>query len=394
MLSKFWGREFSSAGMSWCRRALINTRKRQYPLMSTTVISRLISVVFRTTPPDPDLKSEYSERFNLPCYNRIQQEEAYKFYQKWISDDLPRYLVVEIEHANPYYDDSYAVNSANLGPYGDAITYEFIPALEKKFRGLGYGLGAVPVRRFDRRLGGARRAGQISRGVQRRFAACPDPIDFRHYIAGQHLRGQERLLPSTARWQRRSAPGHRNYLGDVSARCSRTRTGWSWCWATRTAPAAMGYLGGRVSRRWAPTAIRSAMWDKATGADRPRGRQVLAASNYDLRHILERDWQTLGTKLEGQDQPLRRRHGQLLSEQRRLSDGGLPRRPRSQPTAARWSTVIAPSIAGTATQASQRHLPAALQHLLSAQDPETDRGDCTARGRPQELALLRTPVRV
>ena len=44
-------------------------------------------------------------------------------------------IIVEIQHANPYYDDSYAVNSANLGPYGDAITYELIPYIEEKYRG-------------------------------------------------------------------------------------------------------------------------------------------------------------------------------------------------------------------------------------------------------------------
>ena len=43
-------------------------------------------------------------------------------------------IVIEIRHPNPYYDDSYAVNSANLGPYGDAITYELIPYIEKEFR--------------------------------------------------------------------------------------------------------------------------------------------------------------------------------------------------------------------------------------------------------------------
>ena len=48
-------------------------------------------------------------------------------------------LVILIQHANPFYDDSYAVNSANVGPYGDAITYELIPYIEEKFRGLGEG---------------------------------------------------------------------------------------------------------------------------------------------------------------------------------------------------------------------------------------------------------------
>src|SRR6185437_10544894 len=37
----------------------------------------------------------------------------------WTSGKLPKFLWVDINHANPYYDDSYAVDSANLGPYGD-----------------------------------------------------------------------------------------------------------------------------------------------------------------------------------------------------------------------------------------------------------------------------------
>ena len=92
---------------------------------------------------------------------------------------FPRLLIVEIDHSNPYFDDSYAVNSANLGPYGDAITYEFIPALEKKFRGIGQG--------WARFMYGGSTGGWIALGVQVKypdqyngtFAACPDTIDFR-----------------------------------------------------------------------------------------------------------------------------------------------------------------------------------------------------------------------
>jgi hypothetical protein len=94
---------------------------------------------FRTEPPDPNLKPDYSDRFHLGGYNRIQEQEAYAFYQQWISPKFPRFLVIEIQHANPYYDDSYAVNSANLGPYGDAIETELIPYIEKRFRGIGQG---------------------------------------------------------------------------------------------------------------------------------------------------------------------------------------------------------------------------------------------------------------
>jgi hypothetical protein len=44
---------------------------------------------------------------------------------------------VLVQHPTPYFDDSYAVNSANNGPYGDAITNDLLPLLEKQFRGIG-----------------------------------------------------------------------------------------------------------------------------------------------------------------------------------------------------------------------------------------------------------------
>ncbi|MFO7735611.1 MAG: hypothetical protein R6W70_05275, partial [bacterium] len=94
---------------------------------------------FRETPPDPDLECEYSERFDMPCYNRVVQEHAWDFYQEWTGPDFPRMLIIQIQHPTPYFDDSYAVNSANMGPYGDAITHELIPRIEERFRGIGEG---------------------------------------------------------------------------------------------------------------------------------------------------------------------------------------------------------------------------------------------------------------
>src|SRR5262249_50077867 len=134
---------------------------------------------FRETPPDPNLKPDFSERFQLAGYNRIQQEQAYQFYKDWTSPGFPRVLVVEIQHANPFYDDSYAVNSATLGPYGDAIEYELLPFLEKKFRGLGQG--------WARFTYGGSTGGWEAMAVQifypedynGAYIACPDPIDFR-----------------------------------------------------------------------------------------------------------------------------------------------------------------------------------------------------------------------
>ena len=49
------------------------------------------------------------------------------------STPIPKFILVTIRHETPLYDDSYAVNTANLGPYGDGINDELIPYLESKF---------------------------------------------------------------------------------------------------------------------------------------------------------------------------------------------------------------------------------------------------------------------
>ena len=46
---------------------------------------------------------------------------------------------VLVQHPTPYFDDSYAVNSANNGPYVDASTLDLVPLIEKQFHGIGAG---------------------------------------------------------------------------------------------------------------------------------------------------------------------------------------------------------------------------------------------------------------
>ena len=76
----------------------------------------------------------------------------YKLYQDWTSGRLPRMIIVITQDANPFYDDSYAVNSANVGPYGDALIQELYPYVEKQFRGIGAAVGARRLRRQHRRM--------------------------------------------------------------------------------------------------------------------------------------------------------------------------------------------------------------------------------------------------
>ena len=295
-LSKFWGRDTYITGHVLVPKGFDEHPDARYPLMINHGHFPMTVGSFRTTPADATLTCEPSERFDLPCYNRTEQEEAYKFYQKWISDDLLRYLVVEIDHSNPYYDDSYAVNSENLGPYGDAITYEFIPALEKKFRGVGQG--------WARFLYGGSTGGWEALGVQVKypeqyngaFAACPDPIDFRKMML-TNIYADKNMYYSIGTFNNVQRPAHRNYMGEIQYTTQdenhmelvlgdRNRSGGQWdVWDAVFSPMGDdGYV--------------KPLWNKRSGVIDPTVAKYWQ-DNYDLRHIMERDWQTLGPKLQG-----------------------------------------------------------------------------------------------
>ncbi|MGK6325097.1 hypothetical protein ACMGDM_18690 [Sphingomonas sp. DT-51] len=295
-LSKFWGRDIYIRGHVLVPRDFDRHPEAHYPLMIFHGHFPDDFGGFRTTPPDPNLKCEPSERFGLPCYNREEQQEAYDFYRKWVSDKFPRYLVVEIDHSNPYYDDSYAVNSANLGPYGDAITYDFIPELERRYRGLGAG--------WARFLYGGSTGGWEALGVQVKypdqyngaFAACPDPIDFRQTMTVDIYRDAN-AYRYEGPFGSVEHPGKRDWLGHVPYTIEqenrlelvlgdKSRSGGQWdIWEAVYSPqGADGY----------PKRI----WDKRTGVI---DKEVAAywREHYDLRYILQRDWKTLAPKLQG-----------------------------------------------------------------------------------------------
>ena len=139
LLSDFWGRDMYLGAHVLLPEGFDEHPEARYPLVVNHGHFPSDFGGFRVEPPDPNLKPEFSKRFNLDGYNKIVQEQAHDFYKTWTGEDFPRVLLIKIQHANPFYDDSYAVNSENLGPYGDAITYELIPFIEKKFRGIGKG---------------------------------------------------------------------------------------------------------------------------------------------------------------------------------------------------------------------------------------------------------------
>jgi hypothetical protein len=296
LLSKFWGRPMYLGAHILLPAGFDTHPKAHYPLMVFHGHFPDDISEFRTTPPDPGLKPDYSERFHLAGYNRIQQQENYQFYQKWISPHFPRYLVVEIQHANPFYDDSYAVNSANLGPYGDAINKELIPAIEKQFRGIGQGWARFT---YGGSTGGwEAMATQVlyPKMYNGAFVACPDPIDFRAYtVVDLYKDKSQYVLQGAAEAVER--PAMRNYLGEVFG----TQRDFN---DQELAEGDHGRSGGQfdiwqaVFSPEGKDGYPAPIYDKRTGeidhaiADYWR-------EHYDLTHIIQRDWKTLGPDLAG-----------------------------------------------------------------------------------------------
>lgn len=296
-LTKFWGRPMFIGAHVLLPAGFDEHPEARYPLCIFHGHFPDDFSGFSETPPPASMDTtDYIDRFKLRGYKKIVAQEAYDFYKKWTSKDFPRMLIVEIQHANPYYDDSYAVNSENLGPYGDAIMYELLPEIEKQFRGIGQGWARFT---YGGSTGGWEAlAAQIfyPDAFNGCFAACPDPIAFDAYTI-LNLYTDKNAYYAEGPFRRTPRPGQRNYLGQVKctveesnhrelALGTHSRSGDQYdIWEAVYSPVGADGYPKRI-------------WNKLTGEID----HVVAAywrERYDLLHILKRDWKTLGPKVTG-----------------------------------------------------------------------------------------------
>jgi hypothetical protein len=297
LLTKFWGRPMHLGANVLLPEGWDAHPEARYPLFIYHGHFPYTFTGFREEPPDPDLAPDYSDRFRLAGYNRIQQEHAHQFYKEWTGPGFPRVIVIEIQHPTPFYDDSYAVNSANQGPYGDAIVHELLPHIERKYRGIGEG--------WARFMYGGSTGGWEAMAAQVFYAddfngayiACPDPIDFRAFTVVD-LYEDDNAYYIASDWKKTPRPGRRDFLGHVSATLeemgrlelvlgTKTRSGQQWdVWEATYSPVG-------------PDGYPARIWDKRTGVI-DRNVAEYWREHYDLSYILRRDWEKgLGKKLEG-----------------------------------------------------------------------------------------------
>lgn len=212
----------------------------------------------------------------------------------WLADDTPRMIGVYLDGDGPY-GDSYQVNSANSGPYGDSLTQEVIPQVEKQFRAIG-----TPDARF---LTGGSTGGWVSLALQifypdyfnGTWSGYPDPLDFRAYQLVDIYKDENAYVNHNGfeRPSARDANGDTEFTmrlecqkeNVLGAGDSYTMSGGQWgswnaVFSTR------GSDGRPVP-----------LWDAKTGKiDHNVAEQW---KKYDLRSVVEQNWQTLAPKLKG-----------------------------------------------------------------------------------------------
>ena len=296
LLTEFWGRPMYLGAHILLPEGFDTHPNVKYPLAIFHGHFPTDFSGFRTIPPDPNLKPDTVARFKITGYNRIQQEEAYQFYKQWTGPNFPRVLAIEIQHATPYYDDSYAVNSANMGPYGDAITYELIPEIEKQFRGIGEG--------WARFTYGGSTGGWEALAVQvfypkeynGAYAACPDPVDFNHYTT-INIYEDENAYYAKSDFKALARPALRNYLGHVSSTIKETNQR-ELALGTNSRSGDQYDIWEAVFSPMGEDGYPKRIFDKHTGTI---DKSVAAywKENYDLTHIIKRDWPKIGEQLKG-----------------------------------------------------------------------------------------------
>ena len=239
-----------------------------------------------------------SVKENAETAHRRGLQTGYEFYQSWTSSHFPRFLAVTFVEATPFFPDGYNVNSANSGPYGDAITQELIPYVEKQFRAIG--------KPYARVVEGASTGGWGSLALQLfhpdmfggAWIYYPDPIDFRRYQMINIYEDENAFTAPGTAWVSGERPMRRADDGQVT-------------WTNREMSNFEEVLGTRGRSQYqfegweayygpvGSDGYPRPLWDKRTGKIDREVALLMRDHGYDLRHYAEKHWTTLGPLVAG-----------------------------------------------------------------------------------------------
>lgn len=287
-LTKFWGRPMFLRAHVLLPRGWSDRPKTRYPAVYLQSHS---DTPFSFSPTPVSAQDTAGARAG-------EVEDGHEFYQSWVSDRFPRMVAIAFEQTSPFFLEAYSVNSANNGPWGDAITKEFIPYLEKRFR-------LIPES-YARIVQGASTGGWEAMALQLYYPDMfggawvynPDPISFTHYEPVNIYKDgnlyTKTLSPFLAaeRISKRTSEGDviwtQRQMGQIEAVLgSRGRSGYQLdAWQS---------VHGPVGPDGYPTPL----FDKTTGAIDLKVAEYYREHGYDLTDFARRNWATLGPKLSG-----------------------------------------------------------------------------------------------
>jgi hypothetical protein len=220
------------------------------------------------------------------------------FAEAWNSNEFPRMVAVTFQHPTPYFDDSYAVNSVNNGPYGDALMTELIPYIEDRFR--------IIQKPYARVLTGGSTGGWESLALQifhpdffgGTWSGYPDPVDFTRYQLINIYQDDNAFYQPGHEWVTVDRPLMRSVQGQVEVTIkqmsqleevlgSRGRS----CQQLEAWEAVYGPIG--------EGGYPKPLWDKRTGKIDRDVANYMREHGYDLTEYLRKDWSVIGPKLAG-----------------------------------------------------------------------------------------------
>ena len=285
-LTAFWGRPVYVYATVLLPRGYNDHTSVRYP----TVYTFGHNIPFNFTPDSTRVR-------NIGQINPVTGvETGFDFYKAWVSDTFPRFLAVSFEQATPFFLDSYSVNSASNGPYGDAMVEEIIPSLEKQFRMIG--------KPYARLAEGASTGGWQTLALQLKYpdffggawVLQPDPIDFRRYqLVDIYTDTNAFVMPNT-QLTTTERPFKRTVEGQVT-------------WTLRQMSLFEEVLGTRVRANYQLTGWEAIygpldaegypkpLWNKLTGTIDREVANYMKENGYDLREYAQRNWATLGPKV-------------------------------------------------------------------------------------------------
>jgi hypothetical protein len=295
MLSEFWGHPIYLGATLLLPKGYDQNANQKYPAIYIQGHFGLGAPFgFTTEPPStPESAAQRSARLSVG-----RRESGYEFAQAWMSDNFPRMVAVTFQHPTPYYDDSYAVNSANNGPYGDALLQELIPYLEEKFR-------ITPEPRA-RVLTGGSTGGWEALALQilhpkffnGTWALYPDPVDFRRYQMSNVYEDDNAFEVPNGEWSKLVRPLSRNADGQVTLtmrEMSRLEAVLGSNVRSGQQIAAWDAAYGPVGKDGYPRPI----WDRLTGKIDHEVALYMRDHGYDLRYNVETNWPKIGPDLVG-----------------------------------------------------------------------------------------------